>query len=61
MFKNHDIVTDEDVGNFVKQLAEDAEREINEELGVTDEVVTNSRKPTSWPQGKTRLSGVRGK
>lgn len=59
MFKNHDVITDEQVGEFVKQLAKDAEQEIQEELGMVDELAKDSRKPTNWPQGKTKLSRVR--
>ena len=59
MFKNHNVITDEDVGNFVKKLTEDAEKEIQEELGLNDDVATDSRKHSSWPQGKTKLSRVR--
>lgn len=60
MFKNHDVVTDEQVGDYIKELHEEAEQEMREELGELDETLerTSSRTPR-WKNSKKGLSSVR--
>lgn len=63
MFKGHNVVTDEEVGDFVKGLQDDVAKEYKEEqldlFGEDNELAHDSRKSESWPKDKNKLSRVR--
>jgi hypothetical protein len=53
MFKNDDVVTDEDVGNFVKELHATGTQELHDYiLGEDDGLENNSTATSSGTQSK---------
>lgn len=48
MFKQHDVVTDEDVGNFILELHKSTKQPIDEVLNrEVKQLVRDSKKPTT--------------
>lgn len=60
MFKGHSVITDEEVGDYVKKLHEDVAQDYEEvQLELCDDLATDSTKSTSWPKDKNKLRRVR--
>lgn len=64
MFKDHKVVTDDEVGDYVKHLYQEAEENLREEEGeleegALDELERSSTRTPRWKNNKTGLSSVR--